>query len=250
LLSHRFWQSQFGGDPGVVGRTLIIGDQVWTIAGVMAPFQWQRTAEVFVPIAFAQDKWTLSMRENRSSTGVTARLKPGVTIEQARAEMKLIAAQLAKQYPGANGGVSAVVVPLREYIGGGIRQAVLLVFGAVGLLLLIACANVAGLLLARAAVRQREMAIRAALGASRFQLIRQLLTESLLLALAGTAAGVLVAWFSAAGLRRIFPAAENLGGIGLDVRVSSRGPKWWMRSKLAGVAPAAARSGCTPARSW
>ncbi|MDH4180116.1 MAG: ADOP family duplicated permease, partial [Armatimonadota bacterium] len=118
-----------------------------------------------------------------------------------------------------NGGVSAVVVPLREYIGGRIHQPVLLMFGAVGLLLLVACANVAGLLLARAAVRQREIAIRTALGASRLQLIQQLLTESLLLALAGAAAGVAVAWVSLAGLQRIFPATENLGGIGLDTRV-------------------------------
>ncbi|HSW48673.1 MAG TPA: ABC transporter permease, partial [Bryobacteraceae bacterium] len=219
LLSRRFWQSHYGGDPGVLGRTLPLGDRVWTIAGVMPVFRWQRYADVFVPIAFAQDKWTLNLRENRSSSGVIARLKPGVTVEQARAEMKLIAAQLAKQYPGANGGISAVVVPLREYIGGGIRQAVLLAFGAVGLLLLIACANVAGLQLARAAAGRQEMAIRLALGASRLQLIRQLLTESLLLALTGAAAGVAVAWAGVTWLQRNFPAAENLGGIGLDARV-------------------------------
>ncbi len=219
VLAHRFWQTHFAGDPAVIGRTLIIEDQVWTIAGVMAPFQWDRSAEVFVPIAFGLRKWGLDMREQHSRTGVAARLKPGVTIAQARAEMKLIAAQLAKQYPGSNGGIGAIVVPLRDYIGGSIRRPVLLMFGAVGLLLLVACANVAGLLLARAAVRQREMAIRTALGAGRFQLIRQLLVESSLLALAGTAAGVAVAAVSLAGLLRIFPAAENLGGIGLDARV-------------------------------
>ncbi len=219
LLSHRFWQSQFGGDQRVIGRPLAIGERIWTIAGVMGSFQWNRTADVFVPVAFALDKYVLSMRENRGNTGVIARLKTGVTIEQARAEMKLIGERLAAQYPGANGGMGPVVLPLREYIGGSIRQTVLLVFGAVGLLLLIACANVAGLLLARAAVRGREMAVRVALGASRLQLIRQLLTESLLLAFGGAAAGVAVAWISIAGLRYIFPAADNLGGIGLDARV-------------------------------
>ena len=219
LLSDRFWRSHFGGAAGVIGRTLTLDDQVWTIAGVIPSFQGQGTPDVSVPIVFGQDKWGLKMRENRNTVGATARLKPGVTIGQARAEMKLIEARLAKQYPDANGGVDAVVVPLREFIGGDIRQPVLLLFGAVGLLLLIACANVAGLLLARAAVRQREVAIRTALGATRAQLIRQLLTESLLLALAGAAAGVAFAWISLAGLQRIFPAAADLGGIGIDARV-------------------------------
>ncbi len=219
LLSDRFWQSHFAGEAGVIGSTLTLDDQVWTIAGVIPSFQGQGTPDVSVPIVFGQDKWGLRMRENRNTVGVTARLKPGVTIGQARAEMKLIEARLAKQYPGANGGVGAVVVPLREFIGGGIRQPVLLLFGAVGLLLLIACANVAGLLLARAAVRQREVAIRTALGATRAQLIQQLLTESLLLALAGAAAGVAFAWIGLAGLQQIFPAAEDLGGIGIDARV-------------------------------
>lgn len=219
LLSDRFWQSHFAGEAGVIGRTLTLDDQVWTIAGVIPSFQGQGTPDVSVPIVFGQDKWGLRMRENRNTVGVTARLKPGVTIGQARAEMKLIEAQLAKQYPGANGGVGAVVVPLREFIGGGIRQPVLLLFGAVGLLLLIACANVAGLLLARAAVRQREVAIRTALGATRARLIQQLLTESLLLAMAGAAIGAEFASIGLGGLQRIFPAAENLGGIGIDMRV-------------------------------
>jgi len=219
LLSDRFWQSHFAGEAGVIGRTLTLDDQVWTIAGVIPSFQGQGTPDVSVPIVFGQDKWGLRMRENRNTVGVTARLKPGVTIGQARAEMKLIEAQLAKQYPGANGGVGAVVVPLREFIGGGIRQPVLLLFGAVGLLLLIACANVAGLLLARAAVRQREVAICTALGATRARLIQQLLTESLLLAMAGAAIGAEFASIGLAGLQRIFPAAEDLGGIGIDMRV-------------------------------
>ncbi|HVP45507.1 MAG TPA: ABC transporter permease [Bryobacteraceae bacterium] len=219
LISDRFWKSHFAGEPGVIGGALTLDDQVWTIAGVIPSFQGQGTPDVSVPIVFGQDKWGLRMRENRNTVGVIARLKPGVTIGQARTEMKIIEARLAKQYPGANGGVGAVVAPLREFIGGGIRQPALLLFGAVGLLLLIACANVAGLLLARAAVRQREVAVRTALGATRAQLIRQLLTESLLLALAGAAAGVAFASFGLAGLQQIFPAAEGLGGIGIDARV-------------------------------
>jgi putative ABC transport system permease protein len=219
ILSHRFWQTRFAADPGVVGRTLTIDDQIWTIVGVSGPFQWHRGADVFVPIALGKTKWGLNMRENHSSTGVIGRLKPGVSLAQARAEMANIAAQLAKEYPGANGGNSASVVPLREFVGGGIRQPALLMFGAVSLLLLIACANVAGLLLARSAVRQREIAIRAALGANRLELIRQLLTESLLLAFGSSIAGLLVARLSFEWLRSVFPAAENLGGIGLDLRV-------------------------------
>ncbi|MGC4050309.1 MAG: ABC transporter permease [Paludibaculum sp.] len=219
LLSHRFWRTRFAGDPGVIGRTLTIDDQVWTIVGVSGSFQWHRSADVFVPISFGLTKWGLNMRENHSSTGVIARLKPGVSVAQARTEMQHIAAQLAKEYPGANGGNSASVVPLREYMSGGIRQPALLMFGAVGLLLLIACANVAGLLLARSAVRQREIAIRTALGANRVELIRQLLTESMLLALGSAVMGLLVARLSFEWLLTVFPAAENLGGIGLDLRV-------------------------------
>ena len=219
LISDRFWKSHFAGEPGVIGGALTLDDQVWTIAGVIPSFQGQGTPDVSVPIVFGQDKWGLRMRENRNTVGVIARLKPGVTIGQARTEMKIIEARLAKQYPGANGGVGAVVAPLREFIGGGIRQPALLLFGAVGLLLLIACANVAGLLLARAAVRQREVAVRTALGATSAQLTQQLLTESLLLALAGAAAGVAFASFGLAGLQQIFPAAEGLGGIGIDARV-------------------------------
>jgi putative ABC transport system permease protein len=219
VLSHAFWVSRFAANPGVIGQTMILDSQQWTIAGVAQPFRWQRSADVFVPIVFAKEKWGLAMRENHSSTGVVARLKSGVNVEQARTEMKVIAAQLAKEYPGANGGNSATVVPMREFIGGGIRQSALLMFGAVGLLLLVACANVAGLLLARAAVRQREIAVRIALGASRVQLIQQLLTESLLLALGGAVTGIAMAWLSLAGLRTIFPEVENLGGIGVDFRV-------------------------------
>jgi putative ABC transport system permease protein len=219
VLAHQFWQTHFAGERDVIGRKLIIDDQVWTIAGVASPFDWHRTADVFVPVSFALNKWGLNMREQHSSSGVVARLKRGVSVDQARSEMKLIAGRLAAQYPDSNGGNSVMVVPLRDYIGGSIRDVVLLMFGAVALLLLIACANVAGLLLARAAVRQREFAIRIALGAGRLQLIRQLLSESLVLAFASTIAGVAVASVSLTVLQRIFPAAENLGGITIDARV-------------------------------
>jgi putative ABC transport system permease protein len=219
VLAHQFWQSHFGGNAGAIGRQLIVDDQIWTIAGVAAPCDWQRTADVFVPVAFAGSKWGLNMREQHSRSGVTARLKRGVSVEQARSEMTLIAARLAAQYPDANGGNGVMVVPLRDYIGGGIRHAVLLMFGAATLLLLVACANVAGLLLARAAVRQREFAIRSALGAGRLQLIRQLLTESLLLALASAMVGMAVAWSSLTVLQRMFLVVRNLGGIGIDSRV-------------------------------
>ena len=219
VLEHSFWEKQFGGDPSVLGRQMVLDDRVWTIVGVAPPYHWRQPADVFVPIAFGMDKWGLGMREQHSGTGVVARLKRGATLAQARAEMKVIAGRLAKQYPGSNGGDSAVVTPLREYLGGDIRELALLMFGAVVLLLLVACANVAGLLLARAAVREREIAIRTALGASRLQITRQLLTESVLLAVAGTVAGVGIARISTSGLVRIFPATENLGGIGLDARV-------------------------------
>jgi putative ABC transport system permease protein len=219
VLEHSFWETQFGGDPSVVGRKMVLDDRVWTIAGVAPPYHWREPAEVFVPITFGIDKWGLGMREQHSGTGVVARLKRGATLEQARSEMKVIAARLAKQYPGSNGGASAEIMPLQEYLGGSIRQLALLMFGAVVLLLFVACANVAGLLLARAAVREREIAIRTALGANRLQVIGQLLTESLLLALAGTVVGVGIARISTSGLVRIFPATENLGGVGLDPRV-------------------------------
>lgn len=219
LLSHRFWQSHFGGTPDVIGRTLIVDDRVWSIVGVMPAYQWHQQADLFAPMTFAHTKWGLNTREQHSNCSVTARLKPGVTVEQARAEMNLIASRLAKQYPGSNASIGALVVPLREYVGGGTRQPALLLFGAVGLLLLIACANAAGLLLARAATRQREIAIRTALGAGRGRLVRQLLIETSLLALAGAAAGVALAAAGVAGLERIFPNTESLGGIGIDARV-------------------------------
>jgi putative ABC transport system permease protein len=221
LLAHRFWQTQFGGDRSVIGRTLILDEEVWTIAGVVGPFQWDRSADVFLPISLGQSKYGLGVREQRNNTGVIARLKAGVSVTQARAEMNVIAARLARQYPSANGGHGATVTPLREYLGGTMRRPALLMFGAVALVLLVACANVAGLLLAKAAMRRQEIAIRTALGARRVQLIRQLLTESLLMALGGAAVGVGVARVSVAAMLRVFPAAGDLGGIGLDGRVLS-----------------------------
>jgi putative ABC transport system permease protein len=198
VLSYGLWQRRFGRDPAVVGRKLVLDNQPVTVVGVMPPeFKlnlFEREKALWVPQVLSED-----LRRQRRATylKVLAKLKPGVPLEQAVAEVNGVAAGLAAEYPQTNAGVGVTVVPLGEQMTGQVRPALLVLFGAVCLVLLIACANVANLLLARGSARERELAVRAAIGAARGRLARQLLTESLLLAVLGCAAGILLAaWCS------------------------------------------------------
>jgi putative ABC transport system permease protein len=190
VLGYRFWQRQFGGDASVVGRQLKLNDRIRTVVGVMPKrFMW-RGADVYLPIVFERGRTVEGVR----TVHLLGRLKPGVTEAQAEADLKPIIDDLARRDPQSPQDLRVGLLSFKETFPSSIRDDLWILFGAVGLLLLIACTNVSNLLLSKAAGRQREMAIRAALGGSRSRLLRQLLTESLLLALAGGVAGTALAY--------------------------------------------------------
>jgi len=206
ILSHAVWQSRFGGDPNIIGQILTIDGEPFTIIGVLpASFRFTKVLnaelELWMPIAFTPQQLT---RDDRSII-VYGRLKKGVTLSQAQAEMDRITRRLEQEYPETNSGWTAQVNNLHEQAIKPIRPTLLILTVVVGFVLLIACANVANLLLARATIRQKDVAIRLALGSSQFRLIRQLLIESLLLALLGGASGLLLAYWGMNVLNVILP---------------------------------------------
>jgi putative ABC transport system permease protein len=203
ILGHDLWRRRYGGDSAIVGRGIIIDQQPYTVIGVMPPrFSFPERGQLWVP--FNLDDWGEG-RGNRGYAGAIGRLAPGATLESARADLATLSSRLQREYPRDSFGWVAEALSLREDLVGPLRRALLVFVGAVALVLLISCANVANLMLARGAARQREVAVRVALGAGRGRVVRQVLTESVLLALAAGALGTLLAGYGVQLLRLAFP---------------------------------------------
>ncbi len=219
VLSDKLWRRSYGAAPDIVGRDILLGGEKYQVVGVMPPSVQFPSAsvELWVPLVFGEGQ-----SANRGSHAflTLARLRPGVGFEQAQAQMSTIGRVIEQQHPAQQEGRGVTLVRLEEEVVQGVRPALLILLGAVGFVLLIACTNVANLLLARAAARRKEVAIRSALGAGRWRLVRQFLTESVLLSIAGGAAGLLVAHWTLKGLSALAAGyVSRAGEVGLDWRV-------------------------------
>ncbi|HJR60839.1 MAG TPA: ABC transporter permease [Vicinamibacterales bacterium] len=226
LLSDGFWRRRFGADPAIVGRTIPLEGNTYEVIGVMAPdFAYPigslRPTDLWMPYVVPPDERVRQIGNSSFYLQSIARLKPGVTILQAQAQMDQIAAGLQQAHPVWNRGRTIGVRPLRDHlVGASTKSWMLMLLGAVGIVLLIACANVANLLLARASAREREVGIRAALGAGRWRIIRQLMVESLVLSVIATVLAVMFAWWAVQVLRTSMPeGVPRVASIALDLRV-------------------------------
>jgi putative ABC transport system permease protein len=226
LLSEPLWRRRFNADPSIVGRSITMNDRQYQVIGVMpASFEpldavqfYKVAAEIWAPVGYdvGGDSSCRSCQHLRA----IGRLKPGVTVAQATTEMDVIREQMRREHPDDYEAGSIAVVPLHAALTGRVRPALLVLLGAVGFVLLIACANVANLLLARSVTRQRELTLRTVLGAARSRIVRQLLTESLLLSVTGAALGILLAWLAVQGLAALAPATlPRMEDIAIDGRV-------------------------------